>query len=71
MLRVLCSAIVRKVHQRNQASQKDSAPGIHFVKEKATCSAKTHNKKKTFYGDLAPSNDLTVFFEIPELKEFS
>jgi len=45
------------------------------VKEKATAStissAKTHNKKKTFYGDLATSNDWTVFFELPELKAFS
>ena len=75
VLRVLCNAIVRKVQQRNQDSQKDTAPGIHFVKEKATAStissAKTHNKKKTFYGDLATSNDRTVFFELPELKAFS
>ena len=75
MLRVLCNAIVRKVQQRNQDSQKDSAPGIHFVKEKATAttisSAKRHNKKQNFYGDLATSNDWTVFFELPELKEFS
>ena len=28
-------------------------------------------KKKTFYGDLATSNDWTVFFELPELKAFS
>ena len=45
------------------------------MKEKATAStissAKTHNTKKTFYGDLAPSNDWTVFFDLPELKEFS
>ena len=45
----MCNAIVRKVQQRNQASQKDSAPGIHFVKEKATAttisSAKTHKKR--------------------------
>ena len=50
MLRVLCNAIVRKVLQRNQDNQKDVAPGIHFVKEKATAttisSAKTHNKKR-------------------------
>ena len=50
VLRVLCNAIVRKVQQRNRDSQKDTAPGIHFVKEKATAStissAKTHNKKK-------------------------
>jgi len=75
VLRVLCNAIVRKVQQRNRDSQKDTAPGIHFVKEKATAStissAKTHNKKKTFYGDLATSNDWTVFFELPELKAFS
>ena len=75
VLRVLCNAIVRKVQQRNRDSQKDTAPGIHFVKEKATAStissAKTHNKKKTFYGDLATSNDWTVFFELPELKPFS
>ena len=75
VLRVLCNAIVRKVQQRNQDSQKDTAPGIHFVKEKATAStissAKTNNKKKTFYGHLATSNDWTVFFELPELKAFS
>ena len=75
MLRVLCNAIVRKVQQCNRDSQKDTALGIHFVKEKATAStissAKTHNKKKTFYGDLATSNDWTVFFELPELKAFS
>ena len=75
MLRVLCNAIVRKVQQRNQDSQKDTAPGIHFVKEKATAStissAKILNKKKTFYGDLATSNDWTVFFEFPELKIFA
>ena len=69
MLRVLCNAIVRKVQQRNQDSQKDTAPGIHFVKEKATAStissAKTHNKKNIFYGDLATSNDWTIFFELP------
>ena len=45
------------------------------MKEKATAStissAKTHNKKKTFFGDLATSNDWTVFFELPELKAFS
>ena len=61
----LCNAIVRKIQQRNQDSQNDSAPGIHFVKEKASAStissAKTQNKKKTFYGDLATSNDWTVF----------
>ena len=64
VLRVLCNAIliVHKVQQRNKANQKDTAPGIlHFVKEKATAStissAKTHNTKKTFYGDLATSND--------------
>ena len=55
--------------------KKYTAPGIHFVKEKATAStissAKTHNNKKTFYGDLATSNDWTVFFELPELKAFS
>ena len=49
VLRVLCNAIVLKVQQRNRDSQKDTAPGIHFVKEKATASiissAKTHNKK--------------------------
>ena len=28
-------------------------------------------KKKTFYGDLATSNDWTVFFKLPELKAFS
>ena len=75
VLRVLCNAIVRKVQQRNQDTQKDTAPGIHFVKEKASAitisSAKAHNKKKNFYGDLATSNDWTVFFELPELKEFS
>ena len=75
VLRVLCNAIVRKVQQRNRDSQKDTAPGIHFVKEKATAStissAKILNKKKTFYGDLATSNDWTVFFELPELKAFS
>ena len=75
VLRVLCNAIVRKVQQRNQDSQKDTAPGIHFVKEKATAStissAKTHNKKRTFYGDLATSNAWTVFFELPEFKTFS
>ena len=38
VLRVLCNAIVRKVQQRNRDSQKDTAPGIHFVKEKATAS---------------------------------
>ena len=69
-------SIVRKVQQCNRDSQKDTAPGIHFVKEKATAStissAKTHNKKKnTFSGDLATSNDWTVFFELPELKAFS
>ena len=75
MLRVLCIAIVRKVQQRNQDSQKSKAAGIHFVNEKATAttisSDKGHNKKKTFYGDLATSNDWTVFFELPELKAFS
>ena len=74
VLRVLCNAIVRKVQQRNQDSQKDTAPGIHFVKEKATAStissAKTHNRKKTFHGDLATSNDWTVFCEHPD-KAFS
>ena len=67
MLRVLSNALVHKVQQRNQVSQKDTGPGIHFVKVKATAStissAKTHNKKKTFYGDLATSNDWTVFFD--------
>ena len=29
------------------------------------------SKRKTFYGDLAGANDWTVFFELPELKEFS
>ena len=75
MLRVLCNAIVHKVKQCNQDSQKDTAPGIHFVKEKATAStissAKTNNKTKTFYGDLATSNDWTVFFQLPKLKAFS
>ena len=45
------------------------------MKEKASAtiisSAKAHNKKKTLYGDLATSNDWTVFFELPELKSFS
>ena len=67
VLRVLCNAIVCKVQQRNQDSQKDTAPGIHFVKATIS-SAKTHNNKKTFYRDLATSNDWTVFFELPELK---
>ena len=57
VLRVLCNAIVHKVQQlllqHNQDSQKDSAPGIHFVKEKATAatisSAQTHNNKKTIW----------------------
>ena len=75
MLRVLCNTIVCNVQQRNQNSQKDTAPAIHFVKEKATAStissAKTHNKKKSYNGDLATSNDWTVFFELPELKAFS
>ena len=75
MLRVLCNAIVCKVQQRNRDSQKNTAPGIHFVKEMTTAStissAKILNKKKTFYGDLATSNDWTVFFELPELKAFS
>ena len=31
----------------------------------------TQSKRKTFYGDLAGANDWTVFFELPELKEFS
>ena len=52
VLRVLCNAIVHKVEQCNQDSQIDTAPGIHFVKEKATAStissAKTHNNKKDF-----------------------
>ena len=56
VLRVLCNAIVRKVQQCNQDSQKDTAPGIHFVKEKATAStislAKTHNKKKRLYMEI-------------------
>ena len=30
-----------------------------------------HTIKKTLYGDLATSNDWTVLFELPELKEFS
>ena len=74
----LCNAKVRKVQQRNQDSQKDTAPGIHFLKEKATDSTimtavqqKHTTTKKTFYGDLATSNDWTVFFELPELKAFS
>ena len=75
VLRVLCNAIVHKVQQCNQDSQKDTAPGIHFVKEKATAStissAKAHNKKKTCYGDLATSNVWTVLFELPVLKAFS
>ena len=67
--------LVHKVQQHYQDSQKDTAPGICFVKEKATAStissAKTHNTEKTFYRDLATSNDWTVFFELPELKAFS
>ena len=50
VLRVLCNAIVRKVQQRNRDSQKDTAPGIHFVKEKATSSTAVqlkHTTKKT------------------------
>ena len=51
VLGVLCNAIVRKVQQHNQDSQKDTAPGIHFVKEKATASttslAKTHTHTHT------------------------
>ena len=35
VLRVLCNAIVHKVPQRNQDTQKDTASGIHFVNEKA------------------------------------
>ena len=66
VLRVLCNATAHKVQQRNQDIQKDSAPGIHFVKEKATAttisSAKTHNERKTFYGDFGTSNEWTVFF---------
>ena len=58
VLRVLCNAIVRKVQQRNQDTQKDTAPGIHFVKEKASAitisSAKAHNKKKTYTEILLP-----------------
>ena len=45
------------------------------MKEKASATtintAKTQSKRKTFYGDLAGANDWTVFFELPELKEFS
>ena len=36
VLRVLCNAIVHKVPQRNQDTQKDTASGIHFVNEKAS-----------------------------------
>ena len=72
MLRVLCDAIVRKVQQRivfpfkekrlveqcNRDSQKDTAPGIHFVKEKATAStissAKSPNKKRLSMEMLLP-----------------
>ena len=58
VLGVLCNAIVRKVQQHNQDSQKDTAPGIHFVKEKATAttisSAKTHNKKRLSMEILLP-----------------
>ena len=75
VLRVLCNAIVRKVQQRNQDSQKDTAPGIHFVKNRPllqqSVQLKHTTKKKSFYGDLATSNDWTVFFELPELKAFS
>ena len=45
------------------------------MKEKASATtintAKMQSKRKTFYGDLAGANDWTVFFELPELKEFS
>ena len=75
VLRVLRNTIVRKIQQRNHDTQKDTATGIHFVNEKATAttisSATTHIKRKTFYRDLATSNDWTVFFELPELNEFS
>ena len=58
VLRVLCNAIVRKVQQYNQETQKDTAPGIHFVKEKASArtisSAKAHNKKQTCYEIFLP-----------------
>ena len=53
MIRVLCNATVRKVLQRNQDIQKNTASGIHFVKEKASAttfsSAKAHNKKIFVY----------------------
>ena len=58
MLRVLCNATVSKVQERNQDSQKDTAPGIHFVKEKTTAStissAKSNNKKKISMEILLP-----------------
>ena len=37
VLRVLCNAIVRKVQQRNQDNQKDSAPWHSFCERKGDC----------------------------------
>ena len=71
MLRVLCNAIIHKVQQCNADNHKNNISGIQFVKEKASATAKTQSKRKTFYGDLAGANDWTVFFELPELKELS
>ena len=59
----------------NADNHKNNISGIQFVKEKASATtintAKIQSKRKTFYGDLAGANDWTVFFELPELKEFS
>ena len=71
---VLCDTIVHNFLHRNQDTQKDTAPSIHFVKEKprpTISSAKAHHINKTFYGDHYTSNDWTVIFELPELKGFS
>ena len=66
--------LIHKVQQCNADHHKNNISGIQFVKEKASGTtintATLQSKRKTFYGDLAGANNWTVYFELPELKEF-
>ena len=47
VLRVLCNAIVSKVQQPNQDTQKYIASGIHFVKEMASATTSYQYSQST------------------------
>jgi Reverse transcriptase (RNA-dependent DNA polymerase) len=75
VLRVLCNAIVKKIQQRNADKVLQKVQPICFVKATGNCDSfknSTIAKPKLHrYGELTPANDWSVYFDLPELKDFS